>query len=665
MAGKRSDGALALTSVAPFGVAAPPATGAPGAGDEPVDAQSQAASRREVLHGLAAAAGSAAISPFALAATAGQAAAQSRPSRRTFKEIAAGVDGTHHVPEGYDAQVLIRWGDPIFTNGPAFDPRNQTAEAQRQQFGTNNDFIGFVRLRRRHGLLCVNHEYADPRMMFPGSSPAGGGPSAERVAIEMAAVGGTVIEVRRSPRGGGWSPMLSSRFNRRITAETPMRIDGPAAGHPRLRTKADLTGTRVLGTLACCAGGITPWNTWLIGEENFHLYFSAQSEPKAELAEFWKRYGLGGANSRSSWSRFVERFDLDKEPNESNRFGWVVEVDPLDPRSTPVKHTALGRIHREGAETTLAKDGRVVVYSGDDKAFECVYKFVSRGRYSFWNSRRTNKQLLSSGTLYVAKLNADNTGEWVPLVHGQGPLASSKAFSSQADVLVDTRLAARVAGGTPLDRPEDVEPGPDGRVIVACSHNADRKPGDTTPGSLGGPNKHGHIIEIIEANGDHGATRFRWSILVKCGPRDQGGTWQSATTDNGWFSCPDNVAFDPFGSLWVSTDQGSGWPALTGRADGLYALGYRSERRGRSRLFFRAPVGAEVTGPRFTPEGDTLFLSVQHPGADGAKAWPAFGKDASADDAPTRWPARKEETGMPPRPAIVAITRKGGGPIGT
>ncbi len=623
-----------------------------------------AASRRGVIQGFLVAGVNAVASPLALMASTGSASAQSnasRPSLRQFKEISAGVDATHHVAEGHDVQVLLRWGDPLFPNAPAFDPDRQTAAAQKLQFGCNNDFLGFIRLRRRHGLLCVNHEYTDPRMMFPGF-PADGKTTAAQVAVEMAAVGGTIVEVRRSSRGTGWALVRGSRFNRRITAsDTAMRVDGPAAGHARLRTKADPTGTKVIGTMAGCAGGMTPWHTWLMSEENFHLYFSGSKAGPPEQAKSWSRYGLPG--NRAGWGRHVDRFDLDKEPNEANRYGWVIEVDPRDPTSTPVKHTALGRLRREGAETTLAKDGRAVVYSGDDQAHEFVYKFVSKGRYSYWNSRRTNRQLLSAGTLYVARFNADKSGQWLPLVFGQGPLTPANGFSSQADVLIDARLAATALGATPMDRPEDMEPGLNGRVVLACTGNAERKPGDTNPANPRAPNPHGHLIEMIEAGGDNGATAFRWSFIALCGPKDQGGTWHADTTDNGWLSCPDNVAFDPSGGLWVATDQGGNWPKLTGRSDGLYAVAYRGERRGRSRLFFRAPVGAEVTGPRFTPDGNTLFLSVQHPGADGTKDWASFGRVSTASDPATRWPDFKP--GMPPRPSVVAISRKNGGNVGS
>ena len=626
-----------------------------------------AMSRRDVLLGLAA---TGAVSAMGAPAPAG---AQSKGSFN-FTELAGGVDEKHHVAEGYDADILIRWGDPMFPDSPPFDPLKQTAAAQKRQLGMNNDFLGFIPLQAdgNRGLLCVHHEYAESHMMFPGlgtNSLAGAlSTTAEQVSVEMASMGGSIVEIART--GGKWSVNLASRYNRRITAlDTPMTIDGPAAGDARMKTSADPTGTRVTGTANNCAGGITPWDTWLMTEENWHFYFGTaqlddKGRPKKGLGgaqeKSWTRFEVPGL--RSNWSKYVDRFNVDKEPNEPNRFGWIVEVDPLDPASTPVKHTALGRFRHEGAENAIARDGRIVVYSGDDEADEFVYKFVSNGRYDPAN-RAANMRLLSEGTLYVARYSPDFTGEWVPLVHGQGKLTAANGFASQADVLIDTRLAASEVGATPMDRPEDLEPGPGGRVVLALTNNAGRKTEE--PANPRGPNPHGHIIEMMEDGGDPAATKFKWSILVLCGdPKNEKHRtqWHSETTANGWFAAPDNVAFDPSGRLWISTDQGTAWARLSGKADGLYALEHTGDKRGLSKLFFRCPVGAEMCGPRFTRDGTTLFLAVQHPSADGTADWKPFGRPSTFGDPATRWPDFKP--GMPPRPAVVAITRRGGGPIG-
>ena len=637
--------------------AAPPSLG---------DLIEHALSRRTLIQGLAVATGGALLAPALHAATG--APPTGRPSFR-FKELGAGVDARHHVAEGYEADILIRWGDPIHSSAPEFDPARQTAATQKQQFGFNNDFLGFIPLGRGgdRGLLCVHHEYSESALMFPGlgndPAKAAAATTAEQVAVEMAALGGSIVEIAR--RNGRWSVVRGSRYNRRITAlDTQMAIDGAAAGHPRLRTAADPTGTRVIGTHSNCAGGITPWGTWLMSEENVQSYFGGRlpANLSKREADSFKRYGIPG--SRNNWSKHVDRYDVGKEPNEAYRWGWIVEVDPLDPTSMPVKHTALGRFRHEGAENAVTRDGRIAVYSGDDDRNEFAYKFVSRSRYQPRN-RAANMRLLSEGTLYVARFEADGTGKWLPLVHGQGPLTADNGFASQADVLIDTRLAATAVGATPMDRPEDFEPGPDGRVILALTNNETRKAADVDKANPRGPNPHGHIIEIIEDGQDPGATTFKWSILVLCGDPgkpEHGASWHAAQSADGWFSAPDNVSFDPAGRLWVATDQGSNWTKLTGRADGLFALEHKGRLRGLSKLFFRCPVGAEMCGPRFTPDGATLFLAVQHPAADGVSAWPPFGKRSSFDEPATRWPDFK--AGVPARPSVLVVTRTGGGRIG-
>ena len=629
-------------------------------------------SRRDVFAGLSA---TAAASALAVSVSQpAEAAPQPTPSFN-FKELPGGIDDKHHVAEGYDADILIRWGDPLFADSPPFDPLKQTAEAQKRQFGMNNDFLGFIPLQRdgKRGLLCVHHEYAESQMMFPGlgSDPRKAmlATTAQHVGVEMASMGGSVVEIVNTK--GKWSVVRPSRYNRRITAlDTPMTADGPAAGDARLKTSTDPTGKAIIGTVNNCAGGITPWGTWLMTEENWHLYFgTSQLDDRGRAkpglggaqAKSWARYEVPGL--RSNWAKYVDRFDIDKEPNEPNRFGWVVEVDPMNPASTPVKHTALGRFRHEGAENAVARDGRVVIYSGDDDRGEFVYKFVSKGRFNPAN-RSANMKLLGEGTLYVARYSADGSGRWLPLVHGEGPLTAANGFASQADVLIDTRLAATAVGATPMDRPEDVEPGPGGRVVLALTNNADRKGDTTDTANPRGPNAHGHIIEMLEDGGDVGATSFKWSILVLCGDParpEHKARWHPETTANGWFSAPDNVAFDPSGRLWISTDQGTSWGRLSGKADGLYALEHTGEKRGLSKLFFRCPVGAEMCGPRFTRDGTALFLAVQHPAADGAADWKSFGKASSFDDPATRWP--DFQPGMPPRPSVVVIKRRGGGKI--
>ena len=596
-----------------------------------------------------------------------------------FDEVTSGIDERHHIAEGYDAQILLRWGDPVFADSPAFDPRKQTAAAQLRQFGYNNDYVGFIPLDEsgNRGLLCVNHEYTNEEVMFPNMSRQDTDKvrfkdmTAELAEIEMAAHGGTIIEIGRE--GGIWRPVLDSPYNRRISPiNTPMMLDGPAAGDARLKTSADPEGRNVLGTLNNCAGGITAWNTYLMAEENFRFYFW-QDEPVEETEvctgkalDSARRYGLG--EMMQAWGKFtsnenLRRFNLGLEPNEPNRFGWIVEVDPMDSKSVPIKHTALGRFCHEGAESIINKDGRVVVFSGDDTRFEYVYRFVSKGTYDP-KDRAANMRLLSDGTLSVAKFSPDGKVTWLPLVHGEGPLTPENGFDSQADILIDARLAADKLGATCMDRPEDVQPNPKtGSVYVILTNNKLRTEAEAGGANPRPNNFFGHIVEMTPPDGDYAADAFDWDILVKCGDPNKaavGASWHPETSEHGWFASPDNCAVDAEGRLWIATDQGEGWPK-TQRADGLYAV-ETGAKRGKSKLFFRCPVGAELCGPYFTPDLKTLFVAVQHPGTDGTKDYAPFGRASTFDDPATRWP--DFDPNMPPRPSVLAIRRKDGGKIG-
>ncbi|WP_458096199.1 PhoX family protein [Roseomonas sp. WA12] len=573
------------------------------------------------------------------------------------------------VPEGYEIQTLLRWGDPVLPGAPAFDPANHTPEAQALQFGYNNDYLDFFPLpkgaaRGEHGLLVANHEYTNPELMFPGLGDARQArlrTSAAQVRTEMMAHGASVVEIRRE--NGRWVPVAGGAMNRRITAETPMRISGPAAGHARLRTSADPTGTRVLGTLNNCAGGNTPWGTVLISEENFNYYFGGPGVESGDQAAAYKRYGFV-PTPMFPWHRHEPRFDVAREPNEPNRFGWVVEFDPYDPESVPVKRTALGRFKHEGCTHAISADGRVVIYMGDDERFDYVYKFVTARP---WNSDEPGltRDLLDDGTLFVARFQDDGTMEWLPLTQGEGPLTPANGFHSQGDVVIEARRAADLLGATPMDRPEDVETNPvNGRVYVMLTNNTSRRDGRTDAVNPRPNNAHGHVIEIIppaatganEGRGriDHAARTARWEVFLMAG---QPGTHAGASyhrgvgPDSGWLSCPDNCAFDSKGRIWISTD---GADAAAKIADGLYAADTEGEGRGLTRRFYAAPQGAEVCGPLIGPDDRTVFLAIQHPAEQAGSTF---------DTPSTRWPDFQD--GMPPRPSVIAIVRKDGGEIGT
>ncbi len=624
-------------------------------------------SRRDWLRGaLAVSAISATVSPLALAAAS---SAQTRTALPTpafdFREITAGPGTSHAVAEGYDVDVLMRWGDPVLPGAPAFDPLRQTAAAQRLQFGYNNDYVGYLPMPggdpSTHGLLVVNHEYTNEELMFPGlgrqdiKSVSFAGMTRELVNIEMAAHGGSVLEIRKV--AGKWQVVADSKYARRITADTPIELSGPVAGHTRVRTKADPDGRQVLGTINNCGGGVTPWGTWLTCEENFNNYFMGDvaSHPEADKL---KRYGVPG--SGYAWAKFHERFDLSKEPNEPNRFGWVVEIDPFTPGSTPRKRTAMGRFKHEGAAGIFAADRRWVVYQGDDERFDYVYKFVT-ARPVDPERREANLNLLDEGVLHVAKFAADGTGIWMPLNHGEGPLTQANGFATQADVLIDVRRAADLLGATKMDRPEDVEANPKtGKVYVILTSNGRRKADQVDAANPRADNRFGHIVELTPDGGDHAATTFRWDILVRCGDpaiAAVGATFSSQTTKDGWFGMPDNLAVDGQGRIWISTDGNS--IAKTGRNDGIWAIETEGAGRGTSKHFFRCPAGAEMCGPYFTPDDETLFLAVQHPGE--ADEEDASAVPATFEAPATRWP--DFQPSMPPRPSVLAISRKGGGRI--
>ena len=434
-----------------------------------------------------------------------------------------------------------------------------------------------------------------------------------------------------------------------------MRISGPAAGHDRLQTAEDPSGTRVRGTMNNCAGGNTPWGTVITCEENFNVAFGGEAATTGAQAAAYKRYGIQ-QDPVYGWRRFDARFDLDQTPNEPNRFGWVVEFDPYDPASVPVKRTALGRFKHEGCTHAINPDGRVVLYSGDDERFDYVYKFVTARP---WNptDRAANRDLLDDGTLYVAKFNADGTLRWLPLVQGQGPLTVANGFATQGDVVIEARRAADLLGATPMDRPEDVETNPaNGRVYVMLTNNGSRKPAQVDAANPRAENNHGHVVEIIPpgagtAKVEHAAEAARWGIFLAAGKpgSDAGAQYHRATSDQGWLSCPDNCAFDSRGRIWIATD---GAPSAAGVADGLYAADTAGPGRALTRLFYQAPTGAEVCGPKFTPDDRTVFLAIQHPGEDAGSTF---------ERPSTRWPDFRD--GAPPRPSVIAIVRKDGAAI--
>jgi secreted PhoX family phosphatase len=575
-------------------------------------------------------------------------------------ELDEAFDGIR-VPPDYDVQVLLAWGDPVVAGAPAWRPdAGNDWREQLLQAGQNHDgmhFFPFAERPNEHGLLVINHEYINPTLHPEGFSIREDEQGRRyrpksQVRKEQAAHGVSIVEIER--RDGAWQRVAESRYNRRLSGLTPMALTGPAAGHPSLRTPEDPKGRRVIGTLNNCAMGVTPWGTYLVCEENWKHYFVNRDTDDYRNRPSHHRYGVtqGEHSHYYAWESVDERYNAtpsdDGKPdfvNEPHRFGWVVEVDPFAPDSTPKKRTAMGRLIRECATLSLAPDGRMAFYSGDDTVGEYVYKFVPEARWQSKKDQETD-DILDNGTLYVARYNDDGSGEWLPLVHGRGGLTEENGFPDQASVLINARSAADFLGATSMDRPEWVAVHPESReVYVSLTKNPERGT-DKHPLNAANPrrqNRYGHILRWRENNGDPGATSFRWDIFTLAGlPSDSKGPEHLHGTVNGdLFACPDGLVFDPQGRLWIATDFDD--EEAIYRAMGTNQLLCADPVSREVRRFLVGPAGCEVTGACFSPDNTTLWVNIQHPGG----SFPA-------GDGKTR-----------PRSATLVVRRGDGKPVGS
>jgi len=611
-------------------------------------------SRRSLLRGGAGAAVTALLAP--LSGLAGCASALADGPLLGFKSVPVSTADTVSVPEGYTVQVIAPWGEPVGLSGdmPAFkwDASNSAAE-QEAQMGMHHDGMHFFAQDGSNaGLLVMNHEYVDDGLLHTDGMA---GWSREKVRKAQAAHGVSVIEVRQVD--GRWEMVRPSPWARRITANTPMAFGGPAAGHPLLQTRADPAGRRVLGTLNNCASGITPWGSYLTCEENFINFFKGPDEPDAHQRRFGLRKGDAGGYR---WHEFDERFDASKHPNEPNRFGWVVEIDPFNPSMTPVKRTALGRAAHEGATVAVTRDGRAVVYSGEDSRFEYIYKFVSRDAIQP-GGFGANRELLDHGTLYVARFESGGRGRWMPLTHGQGALTAAAGFADQGEVLVKTRQASDLLGATKMDRPEWIAIDRERWVYCTLTNNssrgAARQPG-VDPANPRADNSMGHIIRWRE-DSDHDGDTFAWNHFVLAGdpantrPEAQGKVLGDA------FGCPDGLWVDGRGVLWIQTDMST---SAMGKGEfaglGNNAMLAADTRTGEIRRFLVGPSGCEITGATGTPDGRTMFINIQHPGES-----PSERSDPAAPRKISNWPDQRADGR--PRSATLVIRRRDGGVVGT
>jgi uncharacterized protein len=607
--------------------------------------------RRTVLRGGLAAAMGGLLAPLTGCGTMAPAGA----GLLGFRSVPLATADRLSVPEGYVAEVIAAWGEPVGLSGenPAFkeDASNSAAE-QEAQMGMHHDGVHFFPQEGgTGGLLVMNHEYTDDGLLHADGMKTW---TADKVRKAQAAHGVSVIEVAQ--KGGRWEVVRPSPWARRITARTPMLVTGPAAGHALLRTAADPSATRVLGTINNCGSGITPWGTYLTCEENFVGYFNGPDSPDAHQ----KRWGLrkGGAGYR--WHEHDERFDATRHPNEPHRFGWIVEIDPFNPSSTPVKRTALGRGAHEGATVAVTRDGRAVVYSGEDARFEYIYKFVSRDRIRP-GGFRANAELLDRGTLYVARFDAGGMGRWIPVVHGQGPLTAANGFADQGEVLVKTRQASDLLGATKMDRPEWIAVDKDGWAYCTLTNNSNRGTTGNAGVDAANPRANNSMGNIIrwKDDGDFDGTTFRWNHFVLAGDPSNERADAKGDVKGDAFGSPDGLWVDGRGLLWIQTDastsaMGKGDYARLGNNQMLAA----DVRSGEIRRFLVGPAGCEVTGACATPDGRTMFVNIQHPGETASER-----SDPANPRAVSNWPDFRPNGR--PRSATVVIRKADGGVIGT
>ena len=581
-----------------------------------------ALSRRGFLGGvLAFGSGAAAMGVGVLKST----TAMAGTSRFAFEQLPPQTDSTVHVPAGYSWDMLIRWGDPLFSDAPAFDAvTGVPTQGSDRVFGENTDGM---ELFHKGGteLLVVNSEYVNAKINLPAvqeGKPA----SADDVVRLQNFQGVSVMEVTEG--SDGWQVVIDSPYNRRIHHRTPMRIDGPAAGHDLLKTDADPTGTQSLGTFNNCGSGRTPWGTYLTCEENFNGYFGATDAPALDdaVADGFKRYGVTTSvgPGRYNYHGFDPRFDISKNPNEPHRAGYIVEIDPWNPDSTPVKHTALGRFKHENAACTLAPDGRVVVYMGDDERGEYMYKWVSAGVYVPGGDTTT---LLSEGQLHVARFDDDGTGIWLALT----PEATGM---THAEIAVFSRMAGTTVGATTMDRPEWIAVNPTAVEAYCCLTNNTRRGalddnGNVRTNAAGEPmvpnapnpreiNRYGQIVRWRPHDDDHAADTFDWDLYVMAGNPTvhADGPYAGSMNINAGnlFNAPDGMQIDSTGLIWIQTDgDDDNAGDFAGMGNNQMLVG--DPVTGEIRRFLTGPNGCEVTGLTWSADRRTMFVGIQHPGA--------------------------------------------------
>ncbi|MCW0185904.1 PhoX family phosphatase [Campylobacter lari] len=557
-----------------------------------------------------------------------------------FKEIPASTEDKVIVPDDYKADILISWGDPLFSKASIYDEEKnidkKAVENAKLTFGDNNDGMSFFPLSKDRAILAINNEYINPEIMFKHQ---GKNLSLEDILYEQANLGVSIFEIKKEK--DQWSVVLDSKYNRRIDANTKMSISGPA------KQQVLQNENFIYGTLNNCANGKTPWGTYLTCEENINDFFGSLDE-KIKFSKEQLRFGFK-AQSQYGWEKFDERFDLSKNPNEANKFGWVVEIDPFDPNSIPIKRTALGRFKHENAELIVEDDETVVIYMGDDEANEFIYKFISKHKYK--KGLDTSK-ILDEGTLYVAQFNGKigdfrGSGKWIELEYGKNNLNKENGFNSQADVLINARIAGTIVNATPMDRCEWIASHKEsGSKEVFATLTNNKKNNNPNPANPRTKNIYGQIIKWEHKN-SHKDDEFTWEIFALAGNPDNQTSLNKGSnniTSNNKFNSPDGLSFDRDGRLWIQTDGNySNQEEFEGMGNNCMLAA--NPKTGEIKRFLTGPIACEITGIAFSQDYKTMFVGIQHPGEKLKGSQFPYGKT--------------------PRSSIIAISKIDGGVIGS
>lgn len=561
-----------------------------------------------------------------------------------FGPIAGGAEDEIRIPDGYTWETIARWGDRVKLGVSGFNPSDLDPAEQRRQVGYNCGYLGWVDYQPTlGGIVCIGHNGTNPELMFPDYSPDRS--TLQQTDYELAALGVTVFQA--PPRRSSVAPKYwfyeASNYNERLHGESSLTMTGPVTGHPLLITSSDTSGSLATGTFNACGGGISPWGSFLVAEGCFGQYFANNGSVQNEMArEANAAFGALDEGGSRPWWRFHNRFDLASEPNEANKFGWIVEVDPWDRASPRRKLTALGRLSHCSASVALSASNRVAVYCGDSSEFAYVYKFVSTDAFDRTN-RSAAKNLLDNGTLYVAKFSDDGTGQWLPLLYDTGSLNASNGFTSQADLLLFPGQAAERLGATQMESPQDIQVHPtNGKVYLSLRGTEETSPAEGEEETPGDPVSLGRIVEIEEDSGDSAATTFSWQLFMQCGDPDveEHGTYFAGfdTSSGSRLARPGQIRFDHHGNLVIAT---SGQHDALEIHDGVFLVPTEGEERGFNRQFLSCVAGASCGAALVIPDHQLMLVAIQHPGKGGTRAEriSAFGGDDVN------------------RPAIIAVTR--------